>query len=172
MVKIKLGVLLACFFIGAPVRPVFSQATPALTSVGAQSPASNGAEQTAYILGLTAGLKHLAEEQRSRTCDAAASLVELSLRQQLSESIQAATLDVDRAVAELSNEQGELSNLRTTLQMKRDKAVSKYNTAALITGSGAGAAVSATELIIWVAAPTMSATVSISGQASPRPFFR
>ena len=61
------------------------------------------------------------------------------------EEVQSAALDVDGVLAEIENEQGQLSNLRMTLQGRRDNTVAKLNTAALITGSAAGAAVSATQ---------------------------
>ncbi|WP_419806473.1 hypothetical protein [Terriglobus sp.] len=121
------------------------QAVPALFSTLQASPAISDAEQTAQILGLAARMKQLSNLQGRRPCGSPVTTEELILRQELSESIQAAALDVDSVVAETNNEQGELANLRTRLQVNRDKTVAKYNTAALITGSGAGAAVSATQ---------------------------
>jgi hypothetical protein len=102
-------------------------------------------QQTARILGLEPRLQKLATLRAQRGCGAAASAEELTIRQQLVEEVQAATLDVDGVVAEIANEQGQLSNLRTALQARRDGTVAKLNTAALITGSAAGAAVSATQ---------------------------
>lgn len=80
-----------------------------------------------------------------RAAGEAASPEELTSRQELTEMVQAANLDVDSAVAELANEQSELGTLRATLQTRRDKTVSRLTTAALLTGSGLGTAVSATQ---------------------------
>ena len=101
--------------------------------------------QTARILGLEPRLQRLAALRAERGCGAAAGLEELTIRQQLVEEVQSAALDVDGVVAEIANEQGQLSNLRAALQARRDGTVAKFNTAALITGSAAGAAVSATQ---------------------------
>jgi len=107
--------------------------------------ASAVSEQTARMLGLNALLQRLATLQAERGCGAAAGLEELTIRQQLMEEVQSATLDVDSVIAEIENEQGQLLNLRTTLQARRDGTVAKLNTAALITGSAAGALISATQ---------------------------
>jgi len=117
------------------------------TLEGRTSPplASAVAKQTAGILGLDPLLQRLRTLQAERGCGAVASLEELTLRQQLMEEVQSATLDVDSVLAEIENEQGQLSNLRMSLQGRRDNTVAKLNTAALITGSAAGAAVSATQ---------------------------
>jgi hypothetical protein len=102
-------------------------------------------EQTARILGIQPLLQKLATVKAERRCGSTASLEELTLRQQLLEEIQSVTLDVDGVLAEIANEQGQLSNLRNSLQAKRDNSVAKFNAAALITGSTAGAMVSATQ---------------------------
>lgn len=117
---------------------------PAVASSAQILPTADS-EQTARILGLEPLLQKLAAVQSERGCGKSASLEELTMRQQLVEQVQAAALDVDGVLAEIANEQGQLSNLRTSLQARRDKTVAKLNTAALITGSAAGAAVSATQ---------------------------
>ncbi len=134
--------LAAVAWAGLSVCQVSAQA---VLKPASQSSALNYAKQTAEVLGLAPRIKQLALLQGARGCGAHATPAELVLRQDLSESIQAAALDVDSVVAEISNEQGELLNLRTVLQMRRDKTVARYNAAALITGSGASAAVSATQ---------------------------
>ncbi len=101
--------------------------------------------QTAQILGLQPRLQRLATLRAERECGTPAGLEELTIRQELVEEVESAALDVDGVIAEIANEQGELSNLRTALQARRDATVAKFNTAALITGSAAGAAVSATQ---------------------------
>ena len=118
-------------------------ATPAVSS--APVSATLVSEQTARILGFEPLLQRLAAVKLERGCGLPASLEELTMRQQFLEEVQSATLDVDGVIAEIANEQGQLSNLRTSLQARRDKTVAKFNAAALITGSAAGAALSATQ---------------------------
>lgn len=108
-------------------------------------PSTMLSQQTAQILGIDSRLEKLSSMRAQRPCDLPASLEELAIRQQLLETVEQATLDVDSVLAEISNEQGQLANLRTSLEARRDKTVAKLNAAALITGSGAGAAVSATQ---------------------------
>ena len=73
-------------------------------------------------------------------------LAEVVLRQKLSEKFEAAGLEVDAVISELSNEQSDLGTVRTELQTKRDKKVAKLTTAALLTGSAIGVAVNATQI--------------------------
>ncbi len=123
----------------------FAQLPPPPTALTALAPLSPEASQTAHLLALDAPLHQLRTLQSQRSADTPATLAEVTARQQLSESIQATTLDVDSVLAELANEQSELSSLRTSLEARRDKTVGRLTTAALLTGSGAGTAVSATQ---------------------------
>ncbi|MFZ0516127.1 MAG: hypothetical protein WBF45_00285 [Acidobacteriaceae bacterium] len=59
--------------------------------------------------------------------------------------MQSCNLQVDGVISELSNEQSEIGAIRTDLQARRDQKVSRLTTAALITSSGLGVAVSATQ---------------------------
>ena len=124
---------------------VTAQSNSSMAARGNQPPAIVDSEQTAHILGFDTLLKKLATLQTERLCGSPPSLEELAIRQQLLEAVQTAALDVDSVLGEISNEEGELSNLRTSLQGRRDSTVAKLNAAALITGSTAGAAVSATQ---------------------------
>ena len=119
-------------------------ASPTVNSTPRLLPTADS-EQTAHIVGIEPLLRQLAIVQGQRGCGPTVSLEELTMRQQLLEEVQSATLDVDGVLAEIANEQGQLSNLRTSLQSKRDKTVARLNTAALLTGSAAGTAVSATQ---------------------------
>jgi hypothetical protein len=129
----------------AAVRFAPAQAVPASLTQGSQSLATLGADQTAHILGFDPLLQRLSALRAQRACGSPATLEELTIRQQLLEAVQTAALDVDGVLGEISNEEGELSNLRTSLQTRRDGTVAKFNALALITGAGAGAAVSATQ---------------------------
>ena len=111
-----------------------------------RTPAQLEVDQVRDILGLTEGVRKLRMLQSQNGCGAhAATLEEVTLRQDLLESVQIASLDVDAAMAMIANERGKLSNLQTSLKASRDKTVARLNAAALITGSGVGAAVSATQ---------------------------
>ncbi len=102
--------------------------------------------QVSDLLGLTDSVRQLKSLRAQAGCGlVAASPEELTLRQFLSESVQAASLDLDGAMGTIANERGELANLQTSLKASRDKTVAKLNATALITGSGIGAAVSATQ---------------------------
>jgi len=102
-------------------------------------------KQLASILGLAAKVSQL-RALRTRDSDPpTATMDEVLVRQELLEAIQAAALEVDSVLAELTNERGQLADLRASLQSRRDRTVNRLNAAALMTGSGLGAAVSATQ---------------------------
>ena len=110
-----------------------------------QAVASATAAQTAKIFGLSdlvAKLRMLRAERRAGT---APTLEERMIRLDLFEAIQTATLEIDDVVGEISNERNQLGDLRTALQVRRDKTVGHLTTAALLTGSGVGTIVSATQ---------------------------
>ncbi len=103
-------------------------------------------DQVSDLLGLTDSVRQLKSLRARAGCGSvAASPEELTLRQFMSESVQAASLDLDGAMGTIANERGELANLQISLKASRDKTVAKLNATALITGSGIGAAVSATQ---------------------------
>jgi hypothetical protein len=123
-----------------PVR----RAAPAVAAEG-QAFGLASAQQTAQILGVDTILQKLRQLQAERGANAPVTEDERSLRLQLLESIQIATLEIDGVLGEISNERNELGDIRTSLQSRRDKSVGRFTTAALLTGSGAGIAVSATQ---------------------------
>ncbi len=107
-------------------------------------------QQLAGILGLDAKVSQLrALCNRDSGLLAATppntTMDEVQVRQDLLEAIQAAALEVDSVLAELTNERGQLADLRSSLQSRRDRTVNRLNAAALMTGSGLGAAVSSTQ---------------------------
>ena len=125
------------------------QAAPPASSTAAPaaSPAAinANAKQLARLLGLDTILDTVSGMRSARACGSTATLDELTAREELVESIQAASLDTDSVLAQLGNEQSELTELRAELESRRDKSVARLNTAALLTGSGLGAVVSATQ---------------------------
>jgi hypothetical protein len=100
-------------------------------------------EETANILGLSPLLDQLRALRSQRECGSAETLEELRLRQTLLEAVEAASLDVDGVLAEIVNERTDLSELRSSLEIRRDHAIGLTNTVNLITGTGLGIAVNA-----------------------------
>jgi hypothetical protein len=130
------------------ISGVIAQSALAQSSQGvplAVQVADADAAQTSRILGLDSRIGELRTLQAERPASGKPTFEEILIRQELLESIQAATLDVDGVLAELSNESGQLTDLRSSLQSRRDRTVSRLNAAALITGSGLGVAVNATQ---------------------------
>lgn len=130
------------------IAGVIAQSALAQSSLGvpvAVQDADADAAQTARILGLDSRISELRALRAQRPADGKPTFEEILIRQELLESIQIAILDVDGVLAELSNERGQLGDLRSSLQSRRDRTVSRLNAAALITGSGLGVAVNATQ---------------------------
>ena len=112
------------------------------TADSAPSPQiSENAEQVAKILGISQ-LVSEARLMRSHTpCGSAATLEELSTRQDIVEALLTAGFEVDGVLAELDNERAHLSELSSMLQARRDRAINLTNVANLVTGTGLGIAV-------------------------------
>ena len=105
--------------------------------IAAPNAAAN-AEQIAKILGIS---QHVAETrglQNKTSCGSTPTIEELMVRQQVLETVEAASLKVDGVLAELANERAHLSELSVALQARRDRAVNLANVANLITGTGLG----------------------------------
>lgn len=66
-------------------------------------------------------------------------------RLDLLEGLDTATLQVDDVLGEISNKRNQLGDLRTAIQVRRDKTVGLLTTAALLTGSALGTVVTATQ---------------------------
>ena len=105
--------------------------------------ASENAEQVAKILGLSEVLSNARHMRAQAPCQSAATLEELSMRQDIMETVVSASLQVDGVLAELDNERAHLSELSSILQARRDRAVNLTNVANLVTGTGLGIAVNA-----------------------------
>lgn len=103
------------------------------------------AQETAKLMGLDRTIERVRELQTQRGASTVLTDEERSLRLELLESIQLATLEIDGVLGEISNERNQLGDLRASLQARRDKSVGRYTTAALITGSGVGIAATATQ---------------------------
>ena len=107
--------------------------------------ASATAVQTAQIFGLSALIEQLHSLQAVRGQSTAPTTEERVIRLDLLEAVETATLEIDDVLGEISNERNELGDLRTALQVRRDKTVGRLTTAALLTGSALGTIVTATQ---------------------------
>ena len=100
--------------------------------------AAANAEQVAKILGISQQVADARGLQKKVACGSVPTVEELMMRQQVLETVEAASLKVDGVLAELTNERAHLSELSVTLQARRDRAVNLANVASLITGTGLG----------------------------------
>jgi len=105
--------------------------------------ASENAEQVAKILGISQLISNARLMHTQTPCESAATVEELSMRQDILETVVATSFEVDGVLAELNNESANLSELSMVLQARRDRAVNLTNIAGLITGTGLGVAVNA-----------------------------
>ena len=105
--------------------------------------ASENAEQVAKILGISQLISNARLMHTQTPCESAATVEELSMRQDILETVVATSFEVDGVLAELNNERANLSELSTVLQVRRDRALNLTNIAGLITGTGLGVAVNA-----------------------------
>jgi hypothetical protein len=105
-----------------------------------------GAADAADVLGVHEAIDKLFLLQSSRGCSGGPQLDELQARQEIVQRIETVAMDLDGALGEIASEQSKLSNLRSGLQARRDRTQGYLNAASLITGSGIGIAVNATQL--------------------------
>src|ERR1035437_7921000 len=96
--------------------------------------------QVARIIGVESDIENLHSLTSAREAGTAASpsLDELLLRQQITEAVVAASLDIDSVAAEINYERDQTVELRSLLRYKRDRAIGSTNLAVLAAGSGLG----------------------------------
>jgi hypothetical protein len=112
-------------------------------SFQANPQSKENAERIARVLGISPLVEKARVLHTQRSCQAPATIEELSMRQDISDSVLTASLQVDGVLAELENERAHLSELSAALQARRDRAVNLINIASLVTGTGLGIAVNA-----------------------------
>jgi len=100
-------------------------------------------DQVANVIGVEHLLSECAQLQCNQLTGQTATVQQLLVRQQITEAVIAASLDVDSVLAEIANEHGRLMEVRSVLEARRDRAVSLASTANLIVGTGVGIAVNA-----------------------------
>lgn len=100
-------------------------------------------EQVAKILGISQLVSDARRMHTQTPCGSPATVEELSMRQDILETLVATAFEVDGVLAELDNERAHLSELSSILQARRDRGVNLTNVANLVTGTGVGIAVNA-----------------------------
>jgi hypothetical protein len=104
----------------------------------AQSPAlAPEQRQTAAIIGVASALDR-SEALRSAPASTATTLDRLLLREEITEGILAASLDVDAVIASIQREQAQIQAAVDYLSGRRDRQVALATTAATISGGGIG----------------------------------
>lgn len=118
-----------------------------LPSSLAQTPASPTQEGSPQQLAKIIGIDQLLQQCAALDCHhkpaGPPTVEQFAVRQQITEGILAASLDVDSALAEIASEHARLMELSSLLQAKRDRAVGLTSVANLIVGTGIGIAVNA-----------------------------
>ena len=139
MAQIKLLVLVACLLaasvcsIAAQTQQSNSQAQA--TAVTQRRTLSPEAAQVADEIGVTSLLNKLAN---SRTGKSPIPFEDLVTRQEITEKVLTASLDVDSVNAIIDAEIEQIRSIRSDLQSQRDKAQNIINVASLVTGGALG----------------------------------
>ena len=102
-------------------------------------PLSPDAEHVAREIDVLAMLQRVRTLAGDCSSDGTISLEELSLRLQITEGIQAASLDVGDVIAEIGYEQAQVMETRDRLSGAKDAKVNKLTLAGIIIGSGSSA---------------------------------
>lgn len=105
-----------------------------------RSKLSPNALQMARIIDVESDIEMLSSLAAAKEASAAPgpSLAELSLRQQITDAVIAASLDVDSVAAEIDYEREQTVELRSLWRYKRDRAIGTTNVAVLAAGTGLG----------------------------------
>jgi hypothetical protein len=101
---------------------------------------SPGAEEVSKELGITQLIERLyklPESERGMN-GGTMSLEALTIRQQITEIVVGASLDIDGLIAEIDNETAQLNSIRSDLESRRDRAQKINNIASIVTGGALG----------------------------------
>jgi len=137
---------LVALLAAASTWPMAAQTQPTNTqqetggSAIRELPLSPEAAQIAEGIGVVPLLDELGREHAAGS---PTSLESLAVRQEITEKILAASLDIDSVNAIIDSEVDQLRSIRADLQAKRDKAQNIINIASIVTGSAFGAVTSA-----------------------------
>ena len=110
-----------------------------LISVQAQS-LSPGATEVAKEIGVTPLLERLMKlpESERGIGGGVMSAEALSLRQQITETVISASLEIDGTVAEIDSELGQIAAVRSVLEARRDRALAIGTIANIVAGGATG----------------------------------
>jgi hypothetical protein len=97
------------------------------------------AEQVAREIGILPLVERVRTMTGSRSPGSAMSIEELSLRQQITEAVLAASLDADDVIAEISYEQDQITGVEDRLSNAKNSKVNSLTLASIIVGSGSSA---------------------------------
>jgi hypothetical protein len=122
------------------VTPLRAQASPQAANDAPQRriELSPGAREVAAVIGVAPLLERL--EQAPGRTNGILSLEALSLRQEITEAVIRAALEVDGVTAEIDNELANIAGVRAQLEARRDRVLLINNLASLVTGGIAGIA--------------------------------
>lgn len=129
------------FLIVASTRPVFAQTQQVNQRQETGAPEgqmlrlSPEAAQVADEIEVTLLIEKLKAE---RAAGSPTSLETLAVRQEITEKVLAASLDVDSVTAVIDSEVEQIMSVRSDLQSRRDKAQNIINVASLVTGGALG----------------------------------
>jgi len=98
---------------------------------------SPNASQVARIIGVESVISRLASAPDLST-EPGASFEGLLLRQQITDAIVAASLNVDSVLDEIDYERDQIEELRSLLRLRQDRAIGSTNFAVLAVGTGLG----------------------------------
>jgi hypothetical protein len=127
----------------ATVSSTLAQNTSDVSQLVSIPQTDENAEQVAKFLGISDLVSRARLGQAQTPCQSAATVEDLSMRQDILETVVQTSLEVDGVLAELDNERAHLLELSAVLQSRRDRGVNLINAANLVTGSGLGIAVNA-----------------------------
>jgi hypothetical protein len=139
--------LLSALFTTCPAQEsqlIVFEANPHLAdpqgNEGGRSKLSPNALQMARIIGVESDIETLSSLAAAKGAEAAPgpSLEELSLRQQITDAVVAASLDVDSVAADIDYEREQTVELQSLWRYKRDRAIGTTNVAVLAAGTGLG----------------------------------
>jgi hypothetical protein len=147
LVVLAASVLLFVLFTPCPAQVREVVATEAIprfpdtqSNEGEHARLPRNALQMARIIGVESEIEKLSSLVAAQGAGAAPglSLEELSLRQQITDAIIGASLDVDSVAAEIDYEREQTVELRSLWRYKRDRAIGSTNLAVLAAGTGLG----------------------------------
>ncbi|HEV7374005.1 MAG TPA: hypothetical protein VGN95_04775 [Pyrinomonadaceae bacterium] len=137
---------LVAFLIAASTWPTAAQ-TPQTKSqqvAGASESQALRLSPEAAQVADEIGVTQLLDQLSSKRADGSrVSLESLAVRQEITENVLAASLDVDSVNAVIDSEIEQIRGIRADIQAKRDKAQNIINIASIVTGGVAGAITSA-----------------------------